>query len=142
MRSGEDAVDLSQWTGQIFVPGAQARYIPDLIADDFNSPEVRPYLDKYVRGSNGVEAVDRVKILKALWDAVGTEFGGRHELYERNYAGTYENVRIETLKFAEQRGGTDRMIGLADKFLSEYDLNGWTVPDLIGNEDVKVLGRR
>ncbi|KAB1644946.1 4-hydroxyphenylacetate 3-hydroxylase N-terminal domain-containing protein [Gulosibacter chungangensis] len=111
-------------------------------ADDFNSQEVRPYLDKYVRGSNGVEAVDRVKILKALWDAVGTEFGGRHELYERNYAGTYENVRIETLKFAEQRGGTDRMIGLADKFLSEYDLNGWTVPDLIGNDDVKLFGRR
>lgn len=111
-------------------------------ADDFNSPEVRPYLDKYVRGSNGNSAVDRVKVLKALWDAVGSEFGGRHELYERNYAGSHENVRIENLIVAQARGGTDRMIGLADKFLSEYDLDGWTVPDLINNDDVKIFGRR
>ena len=58
---------------------------------------MRPYLDKYVRGSNGVDAVDRVKVMKLLWDAVGTEFGGRHELYERNYSGNHENVRIELL---------------------------------------------
>src|SRR5437016_5118972 len=53
-------------------------------ADDFKNPDIRPYLDRYVRGSNRVEAVDRVKLLKLLWDAVGTEFAGRHELYERN----------------------------------------------------------
>jgi len=51
---------------------------------DFKTPELRPYLDKYLRGSNGYDAVERVKLLKVLWDAVGTEFGGRHELYERN----------------------------------------------------------
>jgi len=25
-----------------------------------------------------------VKLMKLLWDAVGSEFGGRHELYEIN----------------------------------------------------------
>ena len=35
--------------------------------------------------------------MKLLWDAVGTEFGGRHELYERNYAGNHENTRVELL---------------------------------------------
>ena len=38
-------------------------------------------------GSDGSTAVEGVKLMKLLWDAVGTEFGGRHELYERNYAG-------------------------------------------------------
>ena len=56
-------------------------------AVDFQSPELRPYLDRYLRGSNGTDAVERIKLMKLLWDAMGTEFGGRHELYERNYAG-------------------------------------------------------
>ena len=37
---------------------------------------------------NGIDAVERVKLMKLLWDAIGTEFGGRHELYERNYSGS------------------------------------------------------
>ena len=32
--------------------------------------------------------------MKLLWDAIGTEFGGRHELYEMNYAGNHEDIRI------------------------------------------------
>src|SRR3954469_18654090 len=39
------------------------------------------YLDKYVRGSNGYDAVNRVKVMKLLWEAIGSEFGSRHELY-------------------------------------------------------------
>ena len=35
--------------------------------------------------------------MKLLWDAVGTEFGGRHELYERNYAGNHEDIRIHAM---------------------------------------------
>lgn len=110
-------------------------YLPSSAAD-FKNPEVRPYLDKYVRGSDGITAVDRVKVMKALWDSIGSEFGGRHELYERNYSGNHENVKAELLFAAENRGGVAAMKGLAEQFMSEYDLDGWTVPDLIGNADV------
>ena len=66
-------------------------------AADFQNPELRPYLDKYLRGSDGYDAVERVKLMKLLWDAIGTEFGGRHELYERNYAGaTTRTSRFST----------------------------------------------
>lgn len=116
-------------------------YLPSSAAD-FKSQELRPYLDKYVRGSNGVTAVERVKVMKALWDAVGSEFGGRHELYERNYAGNYENSRIEIAGLAQATGLSDRMRGLADTFLGEYDLDGWTVPDLISNDDVSYFRHR
>jgi 4-hydroxyphenylacetate 3-monooxygenase len=110
-------------------------YLPSSAAD-FKSPEIRPYLDKYVRGSDGIAAVDRVKIMKALWDSIGSEFGGRHELYERNYSGNHENVKAELLFGAQATGTVDGMRGLVDTFLNEYDLDGWTVPDLIGNADV------
>ena len=109
---------------------------------DFKTPEIRPYLDKYVRGSDGVEAVDRVKLMKLLWDSIGTEFGGRHELYERNYSGNHENVKAEILFAAQAQGTTDYMKGFADQCLAEYDLDGWTVPDLISNEDVSLFLKR
>jgi 4-hydroxyphenylacetate 3-monooxygenase len=86
-------------------------------------------------------AVERVKIMKALWDSIGSEFGGRHELYERNYAGNHEGVKAELLMFAENRGTVSSMKGLAEQCLAEYDLDGWTVPDLIGNDDVSYFGR-
>ena len=39
------------------------------------------------------DAYPRIKIMKLLWKCVGTEFGGRHELYERNNAGGWEDIR-------------------------------------------------
>ena len=48
-----------------------------------------------------VSAVVRVKLMKLLWDAMGTEFGGRHGLYERNYFGNQDRIRIEVLMVAD-----------------------------------------
>lgn len=111
-------------------------------AIDFKNDTVRPYLEKYVRGSNGVSAVERVKVMKALWDSVGTEFGGRHELYERNYSGNHENVRAEILFAADAQGETEAMKGFAEQCLAEYDLDGWTVPDLVDNDDISFFAKR
>ncbi|AYV33086.1 4-nitrophenol 2-monooxygenase, oxygenase component (plasmid) [Streptomyces sp. ADI95-16] len=108
-------------------------------ADDFANPQIRPYLDKYVRGSGGTDAVGRVKLMKLLWDAVGTEFGGRHELYERNYAGNHENTRVEMLFAQTVSGQLDQYKGFVDECLSEYDLNGWTVPDLDSFDDLRKI---
>jgi len=111
-------------------------------AVDFKSPEVRPYLEKYVRGSNGYTAVDRVKLLKLLWDAVGTEFGSRHELYERNYAGNHEGIRLEVLDVATALGSAEKYKGFAEQCMAEYDLDGWTVPDLINPNDVNIHAKK
>jgi 4-hydroxyphenylacetate 3-monooxygenase len=113
--------------------GSALIYLPSH-ANDFKSPEIRPYLEQYVRGSGGVAAVERVKLMKLIWDSIGTEFGGRHELYERNYSGNHENVRAELLFAAQQSGLTDAMTGFAEQCMAEYDLDGWTVPDLINPE--------
>jgi 4-hydroxyphenylacetate 3-monooxygenase len=108
-------------------------------AVDWKNPEMRPFLDKYVRGSNGRSGEDRIKVMKLIWDAMGTEFGGRHELYERNYSGNHENVRLETLWGQTASGQLDGYKAMVDRCMSEYDLDGWTVPDLINPDDVSLF---
>ena len=111
-------------------------------ARDFQNPELRPILDKYVRGSNGYDAEQRVKLMKLLWDSIGTEFGARHELYEINYSGSTEENRVTCLNIANATGLTARMKDLVDKCMAEYDLNGWKVPDLINPDDVSWFKKR
>ena len=108
---------------------------------DFRTPELRKYLDTFVRGSGGASAEERVKLMKLLWDAVGSEFGGRHELYEINYAGSHEEIRRYALLGAVASGEADRWKQFSASCMAEYDLDGWTVPDLINPDDVSVLHR-
>ncbi|MED4599600.1 4-hydroxyphenylacetate 3-hydroxylase N-terminal domain-containing protein [Paenibacillus validus] len=105
--------------------------------EDFKNPEIRPYLDKYFRGSNGYDAVSRNKLIKLLWDAMGSEFGGRHELYERNYTGNHENIRLEVLGMAMGTGEADKLKGFVDQCMSEYDLEGWTSDRWVNNDDMR-----
>jgi 4-hydroxyphenylacetate 3-monooxygenase len=107
-------------------------------AVDFQTEALRPYLERYLRGSSS-SAVERIKLMKLLWDAVGTEFGGRHELYERNYAGSSEMIRLQTLEGALATGQVAALKGFAEQCMAEYDLDGWTVPDLITPDDVSFI---
>jgi 4-hydroxyphenylacetate 3-monooxygenase len=101
-------------------------YLPSS-AKDFANPEIDRYLRQYVRGSNGIGYRERIKIMKLLWDAVGSEFGGRHELYERNYAGSNEMVRFQAVFQAQGSGLLQRMTDFANQCMSDYDEQGWTV---------------
>ncbi|MFD2101837.1 4-hydroxyphenylacetate 3-hydroxylase C-terminal domain-containing protein [Tabrizicola soli] len=108
---------------------------------DLKNPEMRPWLEKYLRGSNGLGVDDRSKVMKLLWDAIGTEFGGRHELYEWNYFGSPELNNLESLAVSRQTGELEEMRHLVETCMSEYDVNGWTVDDFIGPGDVSTLPR-
>ena len=68
--------------------------------------------------------------LKLLWDSMGTEFAGRHELYEINYGGSTEEIRRYVLFGAQAMGIADKLKGFVEQCMSEYDLDGWKVPDL------------
>ena len=109
-------------------------------ARDFKSGDLRKYLDLYLRGSGGVGAVGRVKLMKLLGDAVGTEFGGRHELYEINYSGNHEEIRGYALFGALASGQYDRWKQFAETCMAEYDLDGWTVNDLVTPRPFDSLG--
>ncbi|PYN21569.1 MAG: hypothetical protein DMD99_19480 [Candidatus Rokuibacteriota bacterium] len=64
--------------------------------------------------------------MKLLWDAIGTEFGGRHELYEINYSGSHEEIRRYALSGALASGQYERWKQFAETCMAEYDLDGWT----------------
>ncbi len=53
---------------------------------DLLSPDFGPTLRKYIR-SPGNSTEQRVKLFKLAWDALGSEFAGRHEQYERFHHG-------------------------------------------------------
>ncbi|WP_409300200.1 4-hydroxyphenylacetate 3-hydroxylase family protein [Peribacillus sp. SCS-155] len=108
---------------------------------DFKNPELRPLLDKLYRGSNGVESVEKIKLIKLLWDVVGTEYGGRHELYERNYSGNHENIRLENLIVANQNGQASEFEKFVDECMSDYDLNGWTNDTWINPDDISYFSK-
>jgi len=53
--------------------------------DEFDSP-IGPDIERALRGAN-LSGMAKTQLLKLAWDLCGSEFGARHELYEKNYAG-------------------------------------------------------
>jgi 4-hydroxyphenylacetate 3-monooxygenase len=113
---------------QIFTEqlGGAPLVVPSSV-NDLLSDELRPVLDRYYRGSTG-DAHDRIKLFKLIWDALGSEFGGRHAWYEVNYSGNQEQIRLDTLRFANLRGISARQQQLVERCLADYDLDGWRDP--------------
>lgn len=105
------------------VLGGSPLVVPSSAAD-LGHPELRPLVERFYRGSDR-SAHDRIKLFKLVWDAIGTEFGSRHALYERNYSGNGEQVRIDTLKWATRRGTLGDYEAFAHACMDDYDVDGW-----------------
>ena len=104
--------------------------------------ELRPFIDRYISGSGGRVAEERIQLMKLVWDAIASEFGGRHELYERNYAGNWEDVRLQRLMGATAMNEVESLKGFVDRCLSEYDVAGWKAPGYVNPDDVNVHSKR
>src|SRR3979411_2298373 len=116
-------------------------YLPSS-AKDFSNPEIDKYLARYVRGSYGIGYKERIKIMKLLWDAIGTEVGARHRRDKRTYAGNPEDITIQPLWNEGHAGALDNMMALAESCMADYDENGWTDPSWITPDDVSALPAR
>jgi 4-hydroxyphenylacetate 3-monooxygenase len=76
-------------------------------------------------------ATERFKLFKLAWDALGTDFAGRHFLYERFYLGPAFIVRGHNYREAPWQ----EMLGMVDRMLSSYDVPGFDkIPDKRGGE--------
>jgi 4-hydroxyphenylacetate 3-monooxygenase oxygenase component len=49
------------------------------------NPELKPLIDRYLRGAGTVSAEERVRTFRLAWDFVGSELASRNEQYERFY---------------------------------------------------------
>jgi len=96
---------------------------------DLTSPELKPLIDRYYRGA-GLSGPERIKLFKLIWDALYSEFAGRHALYERNYAGNQDQQRLDALRWSQARGDADRRNALVEECLADFDLTGWLAPHL------------
>ena len=81
--------------------------------EDFQNPEIAALIAK-TQQSPAATATDKVKFYKLAWDAVGSEFGSRHQQYEMFYAGAsfvVKNHSFRTYDWAAAEGLLDRMLG-------------------------------
>jgi 4-hydroxyphenylacetate 3-monooxygenase len=86
-------------------------------AADFANPEEAAIINKTQRSAS-MAPEDKVKVLKAAWDAVGSEFGSRHLQYEMFYAG----ARFVTTSHSFRTFDWDSAAALVDNLLSSYSL--------------------
>lgn len=79
----------------------------------FTSPETRADFERFFRGA-GVSARERVKLLKLVWDFVGSEFGGRQLQYEMFYSAAQPVVNTRMFRsydWARAKAAVDRCLG-------------------------------
>ena len=63
-----------------------------------------------------MDADQKVKVLKAAWDAIGSEFASRHTQYEMFYAGARFVTTGHSFRTFDWAGGT----ALVDHLLASY----------------------
>jgi 4-hydroxyphenylacetate 3-monooxygenase len=81
----------------------------------FTSPETRADLERFMRGATA-SARERVKLLKLVWDFVGTEFGGRQLQYEMFYSAAQPVVNTRMFRSYDWQRAT----AAVDRCLGEY----------------------
>jgi 4-hydroxyphenylacetate 3-monooxygenase len=59
--------------------------LPSSLAD-LDSPLTAPDMERYMRSAS-TDARHRVALMRLLWDFIGSEFGSRHQQYEKFYGG-------------------------------------------------------
>ena len=92
------------------------------------SPELRPADRPVLPRLRRARRRSAIKLFKLIWDAIGTEFGGRHELYERNYS---RQPRADAPRHAEVRAAPGRARWRSSRAsstscMADYDLDGFT----------------
>lgn len=100
--------------------GGGVLQVPSSIADMTN-PQTRADIDRYVH-SPSAPAEERVKLFKLAWDAVGSEFAGRHQQYELFYAGAPFVVK----GYAFRNYGFEGPLAEVDAFLAGYGIDTTT----------------
>jgi 4-hydroxyphenylacetate 3-monooxygenase len=102
--------------GLIMVPSSFA---------DFRNPEIAAMIAA-TQQSPVADSLNRVKLFKLAWDAIGSEFGSRHLQYEKFYSGSSVVLNNHNFNFFDWKGAT----AMVDGFMASYDL-----PEKIGGDE-------
>ena len=80
-------------------------------------PKMRAMFEQYWQTPQ-LGATARMKLFKLAWDLVGSEFAGRHQQYEKFYAGASFIVRNHNFRETPW----DELHGVVDDLLASYDV--------------------
>jgi 4-hydroxyphenylacetate 3-monooxygenase len=81
---------------------------------DFDNVEMAADINRYMRSAS-TDAKSRVAVMRLLWDFLGTEFGSRHQQYEKFYGGASFLVKqnvFRTYDFKRARALVDEALNL------------------------------
>jgi 4-hydroxyphenylacetate 3-monooxygenase len=82
----------------------------------FTSPETAAHTARYYQATD-TSARERIKLLKLIWDFVGTEFGGRQLQYEMFYSAAQPVVNRRMFRSYDWQSA----IAMVEGLLAEYD---------------------
>jgi 4-hydroxyphenylacetate 3-monooxygenase len=80
---------------------------------DFGNPEIAADLERYMRSATS-DAKSRVRLMRLIWDFLGSEFGSRHAQYEKFYGGASFLIKQNVYRNFDWRRAT----GLVDRALN------------------------
>ena len=86
-------------------------------ASDLNAPDSSADIQRYIHWPKATGR-DRVKLLKLIWDALGSEFASRHLQYEMFYAGEPSSIQGREFRTFDWAA----VEALVDRCLASYDL--------------------
>jgi len=90
--------------------------LPSSVAD-YADPQLAKIIRTTQRAAT-MEPDEKVKFMKAAWDAVGSEFGSRHTQYEMFYAGAKFVTTGHSFRTFDWAGAT----GMVDELMAGYAL--------------------
>lgn len=82
--------------------------------DDFSSPETREDVQRYYCSASA-DSKERVALMRMAWDFIGSEFGNRHQQYEKFYGGASFVVKQNmnrSFDYARATAMVDRALAL------------------------------
>ncbi|MFD8822639.1 4-hydroxyphenylacetate 3-hydroxylase family protein [Streptomyces sp. NPDC059605] len=81
--------------------------------NDLRSPELRPFLDRYMRGKD-IDAEHKSRLFRLAWDLTADSFGQRQDLYEYVHRGDLARNRINLYRNHDLSEVRERISALID----------------------------
>ena len=83
--------------------------------EDWESEELRPFLQKYLAGREGVGGEQRMKLLNFVRDLTSSDYGAYQEVLAIHAEGSLQAERLQVFRAFNENGGARRVMRLAGR---------------------------
>ena len=83
--------------------------------EDWESEELRPFLQKYLVGRDGVSAEQRMKMMNFIGDLTSSDYGAYQEVLAIHAEGSLEAEKLQIFRAFNENGNARRVIGMASR---------------------------